>query len=269
MSKKGILNSINGFLNNHKGLLTGASLLASVSANKAIAQENSHTTSSLQDYAQTLQVENIQDNSHKAKAELFKSYVEKNGLKPSEIQDTLRALDSDCAYADKRTCAIAEIYQEAFDRHEDNIMMLQYKDMQNTSLSGRDKIEMIEDRSIELKNMYGEFNDYEYQQSPSTSSSTSPENENIQNMLSQSLNGEFDENQIAHGDMTYADLGGLAVYVSIQNKAREDVLDRGLLEHTKKIYEAEVEMDNFQKAKEAESKFKNPFAKDESNGYER
>lgn len=258
MSKKGILNSINSFLSNHKGLLTGASLLTSVAANKAMAQDNPHHSPSLQEYAQTMQI-NIEQANANDKAQLYKNYVNEHGLSEHEIKSTLHVLNDDCESYGKRTCAIAEIYQDAFDRHEDNIMMLQYKDMRQPNLTGKDKMAMIDDRTTELQNIYGEYNDYEYKQATAETSSTTPENEQIQNMLNQAITGEFDENQLVHDDTTYAELGGLAVYVSIQIQAREDVLERGLLEHSRRTYEAEAEMEEFQKHKEQESQFKNPF----------
>ncbi|PPR19610.1 MAG: hypothetical protein CFH43_00088 [Proteobacteria bacterium] len=258
MSKKGILNSIKGFLSHHKGLITGAGLLTSVAANKAMAQDSPHQSPSLQEYAQTMQVDTAQFTTSD-KAKLYKKYVNEHGLSEKEIKSTLHVLNDDCESYGKRTCAIAEIYQEAFDRHEDNIMMLQYKDMRQPNLSGQDKIGMIDDRTTELKNIYGEYNDYEYKQTPAQTSSTAPENQQIQNMLDQSITGEFDENQLVHDDTTYAELGGLAVYVSIQSQAREDVLERGLLEHSKRTYEAQAEMEEFQNHKEQESQFKNPF----------
>lgn len=257
VSKKGLLTKIaDGFKNSRSGML-GVTFAAGLSSGKSFGAETPHLQSvDIQSYAASQNIETELLNSAQSKAEVYQAFVAEHGLQDNEIESLLNYEPSNIN--ETQAGHIVTAYEAIQEQHDNRMITLLRTEMKNPDLEGQDKLNMLQDRKAELQNLYGDDEHYQYKHSEHVPSSLHGENAQFQNLFEQSLNGEDISGTVIVNNITVEDVGGLAVYASLEQSVRDKVID-GFIQSYEPVFEAEVEMDRVDSQMRSENKFRSPF----------
>lgn len=268
MSKKGFMGRISDLVKNNKGLAAGVTMLGAVAATKMNSQdENISLQDYATDYAATHVVDGV-DNTidtetiEVSKSQIYRAYIDEHGISKEEMDELIQKPRHELTNEER---SIINIYHNAKQTHEDNIVHFMRNECTNQEMTEQEKYDALQDRKLELSNLLGDKYDheeeYERQGPRQYCAGTRNENGIVQTALDHALEGNT--SQSAHllmSSLVQDDPDGLAKIISAHEHARQDVIEgeikyfeeqlieRGAIDKDKVLDSQEVKITCFKEA---------------------